>query len=86
MRKSVLCDINNKTIGGEKVRLTFVYNLKLNEKQEEIIREIKWHCSKVYNTFNYEIREGKVDVDKIKRVNEDGGKIYKRYRKESLAI
>ena len=62
------------------MRLTFVCNLELNETQEKIIREIKWHCSKVYNTFNFEIREGKVDVSKIKRVNEDGGKIYKSYR------
>ena len=65
------------------MRLTFACNLKLNETQEEIIREIKWHCSKVYNTFNYEVREGKVDVSKIEKVNEDGGKIYKSYRKEN---
>ena len=50
------------------MRLTFVCDFKLNETQEKIVREIKWHCSKVYNTFNYEIREGKVDVSKIKRV------------------
>ena len=65
------------------MRLTFVYNIKLSETQEKIIKEIKWHCSKVYNTFNYEIREGKVDVSKIKRVNEDSSKIYKSYRKEN---
>ncbi len=65
------------------MKLTFVYNLKLSKTQEKIIREIKWHCSKVYNAFNYSIREGKVDVSKIKRVNEDGGKIYKSYRKEN---
>ena len=65
------------------MRLTFVFDLGLNETQEKIIKEIKWHCSKVYNTFNYEIREGKVDVSKIKRVNEDSSKIYKNYRKEN---
>ena len=65
------------------MRLTFVCDFKLNEIQEKIIREIKWHCSKVYNTFNYEIREGKVDVSKIKRVNEDSSEIYKNYRKEN---
>ena len=70
-------------IGGEELRLTFVCDFKLNEIQEKIIKEIKWHCSKVYNTFNYAIREGKVDVSKIKRVNEDGGKIYKNYRDEN---
>ena len=83
LRKFVLYDINNKTIGGEELRLTFVCDFKLNEIQEKIIKEIKWHCSKVYNTFNYAIREGKVDVSKIKRVNEDGGKIYKNYRDEN---
>ena len=65
------------------MRLTFVCDFKLNEIQEKIIREIKWHCSKVYNTFNYEVREGKVDVSKIKKVNEDSSKIYKSYRKEN---
>ena len=65
------------------MKLTFVSNLKLSETQEKIIREIKWLRSKVYNAFNYSIREGKVDVSKIKRVNEDGGKIYKSYRKEN---
>ena len=65
------------------MRLTFGFDLGLNETQEKIIKEIKWHCSKVYNTFNYEIREGKVDVSKIKRVNEDSSKIYKNYRKEN---
>ena len=78
-----MCDINNKITRGESLRLTFVYNIKLSETQEKIIKEIKWHCNKVYNTFNYEIREGKVEVRRIKRVNEDGSKIYKSYRKET---
>ena len=65
------------------MKLTFTYDLRINETQEKIIREIKWHCSKVYNTFNYEVREGKVDVSKIKKVNEDSSKIYKSYRKEN---
>ena len=69
--------------GGEDLKLTFTCDLKIKETQEKIIKEIKWHCSKVYNTFNYEIREGKVDVRKIERVNEDSSKIYKRYRKEN---
>ena len=68
------------------MKLTFTCDLRIKETQEKIIKEIKWHCSKAYNTFNYEIREGKVDVSKIKKVNEDGGKIYKRYRKESLEL
>ena len=65
------------------MKLTFTYDLRINETQEKIIKEIKWHCSKVYNTFNYEIREGKVDVSRIERVNEEGSKIYKSYRKEN---
>ena len=65
------------------MKLTFTFDLRINETQEKIIKEIKWHCSKVYNTFNYEIREGKVDVSRIERVNEEGSKIYKSYRKEN---
>ena len=41
--------------GRESLRLTFVYNIKLSETQEKIIKEIKWHCSKVYNAFNYTV-------------------------------
>ena len=65
------------------MKLTFTFDITINETQEKIIKEIKWHCSKVYNTFNYEIREGKVDIGKIKRVNEDSSKIYKKYREEN---
>ena len=39
--------------GGEKLKLTFVYNLKLNKTQEEIM----WHSSKTYNMLNYEVLE-----------------------------
>ena len=65
------------------MKLTFTFDITINGTQEKIIREIKWHCSKVYNTFNYEVREGKVDIGKIKRVNEDSSKIYKKYREEN---
>ena len=41
LRKFVLYDINNKMIGGEELRLTFVCDFKLNEIQEKIIKEIK---------------------------------------------
>ena len=40
------------------MKLTFAFDMKLNETQEKIVREIKWHVSKVYNTLNYSIREG----------------------------
>ena len=49
-----------KVNGGEDLKLTFTCDLKIKETQEKIIKEIKWHCSKVYNTFNYEVRERKV--------------------------
>ena len=68
--------------GGEDYRLTFTCELRIKETQEKIIKN-KMHCSKVYNTFYHEVREGKVDVGKIKRINEDGGKICKRYREEN---
>ena len=48
-----------KVNGGEKLKLTFTCDLRIKETQEKIIKEIKWHCSKVYNTFNYEINTRK---------------------------
>ena len=39
------------------MKLTFTFDLLLNETQENIIKEIKWHVNKVYNVLNYSIRE-----------------------------
>ena len=56
--------------GVEDLKLTFTFDLRIKEEQEKIIKEIKSYSSKVYNTFNYEVRERKVDVSKIERVNQ----------------
>ena len=47
------------------MKLTFAFDMKLNETQEKIVREIKWHVSKVYNTLNYSIREGKSGIKQL---------------------
>ena len=36
---------------------SITFDLSLNETQEKIIKEIKWHVNKVYNILNYSIRE-----------------------------
>ena len=41
------------------MRLSFKFKPKLNHNQFEIIKELAWHCSKLYNTVNYEVRNNK---------------------------
>jgi len=65
------------------MRLTFQYRIKPNKKQKEIIEEIQWHCTKIYNTLNYEIQENKEKIKRNKNINVEGSRIYKRYRKEN---
>lgn len=38
------------------MRLAFKFKPKFNEKQLEIIKELSWHTTKLYNIVNYEIR------------------------------
>lgn len=42
------------------MKLTFKFNPKLNNKQLDIIEELSYHTSKLYNIANYENRENKV--------------------------
>ena len=65
------------------MKLTFVYNLKLNKTQEEIVKEIMWHSSKIYNILNYEVKEGKEKINTKGSLNAEGSRIYKRYRREN---
>ena len=65
------------------MRLTFVYDLKMNKIQEKIIKELMWHSSKVYNMLNYEVKEGKEKINTKGSINIEGSKIYKKYRKEN---
>jgi IS605 OrfB family transposase len=41
------------------MRLSFKFKPKLNHKQLVIIRELVWHCSKLYNTVNYKVKNNK---------------------------
>lgn len=66
------------------MRLSFKYTLKkIKNSQKEILDELSWHVSKVYNMVLYDIKEG---VEKIKdsgNLNIISTPIYKRYRKEN---
>lgn len=48
----------------KRLRLAFKYVLKPKREQKEILEELMWHCIKVYNTLNYEIRQGKQKIKK----------------------
>ena len=52
-----------KRLEVKNLRLTFVYDLKMNKIQEKIIKELMWHSSKVYNMLNYEVKEGKEKIN-----------------------
>ena len=65
------------------MKLTFAYDLKLNKIQEKIIKELKWHSSKVYNMLNFAVKEGKEDINPRGILNVESSKIYKKYRKEN---
>nr|WP_238524767.1 transposase [Halanaerobium hydrogeniformans] len=41
------------------MRLSFKFKPKLSHKQLVIINELAWHCSKLYNTVNYQIKNNK---------------------------
>ena len=65
------------------MKLTFIYNLKMNQEQEKMIKELMWHSSKVYNILNYEVKEGKEKINTKASLNVEASKIYKRYRKDN---
>ena len=65
------------------MRLTFTYILKPNKRQDNILKELMWHCSKVYNMLNYDIKEGKEKINSNGILNVESSKIYKKYRKEN---
>ncbi len=65
------------------MRLTFKYVIIPKKMQKEILDEIMWHCSKVYNIFNYELQQGKEVINVKENINVQSSKIYKRYREEN---
>lgn len=73
---------NILTEGGENMKLTLRYNItKIDKKQKEIIEEIMWHATKVYNMVLYELREGKRKIDVNKSIKIIQTEIYKEERK-----
>ncbi len=38
------------------MKLSFKFKPNFSHKQLEIVRELSWHCSKLYNTVNYQIK------------------------------
>jgi len=38
------------------MKLTFKFKPNFSHKQLEIVKELSWHCSKLYNTVNYQIK------------------------------
>ena len=44
-------------MGGENIKLSFKYYLKLNQSQQDIIEELSFHTTKLYNIINYDLRE-----------------------------
>jgi transposase len=53
------------------VRLAFKFKAKFTNKQLEIIKELSWHTTKLYNIVNYEVRNNEavkpVVDDKIEK-------------------
>ena len=41
------------------MRLAFKFKPNFSHKQLEIVKELSWHCSKLYNTVNYNIKNNK---------------------------
>jgi len=38
------------------MKLAFIFKPNFNHKQLEIVKELSWHCSKLYNIVNYQIK------------------------------
>lgn len=49
--------IQYSKVGGENVKLSFKYYIKPNKLQQDIIEELSFHTTKLYNIINYELRE-----------------------------
>jgi len=38
------------------MKLSFKFKPDFSHKQLAIVKELSWHCSKLYNTVNYQIK------------------------------
>ena len=66
------------------MRLSFKYIVsKINNMQKEIINDLMWHTTKVYNILLHELREKEKYIDANKSVNIIQNPIYKEYRQNN---
>lgn len=66
------------------MRLSFKYVVsKINNMQREIINDLMWHTTKVYNILLHELREKEKYIDANKSVNIIQNPIYKEYRQNN---
>jgi len=67
------------------MKLTFKYTIpnKGAKREKEIIEDLMWHSTKVYNMLLYELREHERYIDINKRINQIQTEIYKEYREKN---
>lgn len=66
------------------MRLSFKYDVsKISNVQKEIINDIMWHTTKVYNILLHELREKEKQININKSINIISSPIYKEYRQNN---
>jgi len=66
------------------MRLSFKYDVRnINNIQKEIINNLMWHMTKVYNILLHKLREKEKYIDANKSVNIISTPIYKEYRQNN---
>ena len=66
------------------MRLSFKYDVRnINNIQKEIINDLMWHMTKVYNILLHKLREKEKYIDANKSVNIISTPIYKEYRQNN---
>ena len=66
------------------MRLSFKYDVsKISNVQKEIIKDIMWHTTKVYNILLHELREKEKQININKSINIISSPIYKEYRQNN---
>lgn len=65
------------------MKLSFKYCFKLNEIKKEIINDLSWHTSKMYNIVMYDILQGNIECNLNSSINIISGRLYSYYRKNN---
>ena len=74
------------------MRLSFKFKPNLCHKQLEIIKELSWHTSKLYNTVNYQIKNNEnikpvyTQLEKQFRTNWHSGFLHSHNRQQTLKL